>query len=64
MVYSHIKSHLRDVFLDRFNNYLTDEKFAEHYGLTLEEAQLVIKAGRLLHERYVEETKLYNRSKL
>lgn len=48
---------LADLYLDRFNDYLTDEKFAEHHGLTVEAAKLVLQAGKLCHEQRVE---LYN----
>ena len=43
----------RELYLDWFNNFLTVACFAEYYGLTEEEAQLVIKQGREYHESVV-----------
>lgn len=42
---------LASLYRDFVNNYLTVERFAEHYGLTNEEAMLAIKLGKLVHER-------------
>lgn len=41
---------LIDLYLDWFNNYLTVELFAEHNGLTVEQAQRLIDLGRDIHE--------------
>ncbi len=49
-----ILEYLADLYLDRFNDYLTDEKFAEHHGLTVEAAKLVLQAGKICHEQRVE----------
>ena len=48
---------LQTVFLDYFNDYLTLEAFAFDYGIPREEAELLIKLGRLTHERIVKEHK-------
>jgi len=45
---------LRAAFLDRFNNYLTDEKYAEHNEIDAETAKAIIAIGRKLHEEYCE----------
>ncbi len=45
---------LRRLYLDYVNDYLTVEVFAEHHGLSVPDASLVIEAGRRLHEQYVE----------
>ena len=37
---------LIDVYLDWRNNYLTYEKYAEHNGLTVNEADRLIQLGR------------------
>ena len=37
---------IRGMFLDYFNNYLTIEKFAEHYNISVELAQKIIDEGR------------------
>jgi len=41
---------LKAAFLDWFNNYLTVEKFAEHYEITVKDAQALIDMGRVYHE--------------
>ena len=46
----YIKQNLQHVFLDWFNNFLTVEKFAEHYGLTEAQAAQVIELGKQIHE--------------
>ena len=37
-------------YLDFFNNYMTVEKFAEHNGITVDQANQVIKLGKEIHE--------------
>jgi hypothetical protein len=34
------------IYLDYLNNFMTVEKLAEHYGLTVEEAMVLIDRGR------------------
>ena len=41
---------LADFFLDWFNNYLTHEKMANDYGLTVEDTKVLIEMGREYHE--------------
>lgn len=48
---------LRALYLDRVNNYLTTERFAEHNGLELDEATAILMIGKACHERYVEMVK-------
>ena len=43
--------HLDFIFMDWFNNFLTVERFAEHYNLKIEEARKVIDAGREVHDK-------------
>jgi hypothetical protein len=38
------------MFLDYVNNYLTLELFAEHNGISIDLATLIIKEGRIQHE--------------
>ena len=52
-----LKPLLQAVFLEYVNNYLTEEKFAEHNELTLEQAQAILKVGRECHEELVEDYK-------
>lgn len=49
----YIKHNLQHVYLDYFNNFLTLEKFAEHYGLDLEQAKNVIALGKDIHEKQI-----------
>ena len=35
------------LYLDYWNNFLTVDAFAEHYGYTLEQANEIINAGRM-----------------
>lgn len=46
-----------ECFLDFFNDYLTVEKFAEHYGVTEKYAISLINEGNRLHELKVEHFK-------
>lgn len=41
-------------YLDRVNNFLTLECFAEHYGISEEFARHLIAEGKRLHEQNVE----------
>ena len=43
--------YLAEMYLDWFNNFITVSAFADHYGLTDEDAQRVIDEGRTQHER-------------
>jgi hypothetical protein len=43
---------LREVYLDFVNNYLTLSVYAEHNGLTVEQAKALIQLGRECHESY------------
>ncbi len=43
---------LRQLYLDYVNDYLTVEVFAEHHGLSVGDAYLVLQAGKRLHEDY------------
>jgi hypothetical protein len=52
---TYITGVLQQIALDRFNNYLTDEKFADDYGLTITEAKDLIRLSTSVHERVVEE---------
>ena len=46
---------LSKIYLDWVNNYLTIEKFAEHYGLYPKEAEILISLARdCLYEEHPE----------
>jgi len=45
-----LKAELQKVYLDWVNNWLTRDRFAEYYGLTLDQAHRVIELGRDIHE--------------
>ena len=38
------------IFMDWFNNFLSVERFAEYYGLEIEQAEKVINVGRKIHD--------------
>ena len=48
---------LADLYLEWFNNYLTVEKFAEHYQVTEKDAVNLLNYGRRYHEERVERLK-------
>lgn len=45
-----VATKLGEMFLDYYNNFLTVQAFADYYGLTINEANIVIEAGRKIHE--------------
>ena len=45
-------TNLRALYLDYFNNFLTVEKFAESYGLTLDVARQYLEMGKIEQEIY------------
>ena len=45
----------QSIFLDWFNNYLTYERFSADYGISIEQAEKLIKECRTIHERLVKE---------
>ena len=54
-----LKETIQDTYLEYVNDYLTITTFAEHKGLTYDEAEDLIRLGRKLHERIVAENKQY-----
>ena len=54
-----LKETIQDSYLEYVNDYLTITTFAEHKGLTYDEAEALIRLGRQLHERIVEENKQF-----
>ena len=42
-----------EMYLDWFNNFLTVARFAEYYGITEDQARIIIHEGRILHESRV-----------
>jgi len=45
-----LKEQLHAAYLDYVNNFLTVEKFAEHYGISEEMARILISEMREYHE--------------
>jgi hypothetical protein len=45
---------LRQAYRDWFNNFLTVPVFAQHYGVSVERAERMIRLGRVLHNREAE----------
>lgn len=56
-----LKETIQTAYLEYVNDYLTITTFAEHKGLTYDEAEALIRLGRGLHERIVEENKQFLR---
>jgi len=54
-----LKETIQDAYLEYVNDYLTITTYAEHKGLTWDEANDLIRLGRKLHERIVEENKQF-----
>ena len=54
-----LKETIQDSYLEYINDYLTITTYAEHKGLTWDEANDLIRLGRQLHERIVEENKQF-----
>ena len=54
-----LKETIQDAYLEYVNDYLTITTFAEHKGLTYDEAEDLIRLGRKLHERIVTENKQF-----
>lgn len=52
-----IKPFLIQIFREKFNEYLSYEKFAEHNGITVSEAKYLVKQGRKYHDREVRRQK-------
>lgn len=46
---------LQAMYLDYFNNYLSVACFSDHNGLSIDEAEKLIRLGREIHERLVAE---------
>lgn len=43
---------VQNMYLDRVNNFLTNDKFAEYYGLHITEANVILEKGALIHETF------------
>lgn len=41
---------IEDMYLEWFNNYLTTEKFAEHYNLSIAEVENILDLGRKINQ--------------
>lgn len=48
-----LATNLQAAFLLYVNEYLTMECFADHHHITLDEAEAIINAGRIIHESRV-----------
>jgi hypothetical protein len=45
-----LSNQLESAYLDYVNNFLSVRKFADHYGLTENEANIIIDAGRKINQ--------------
>lgn len=52
---------LADMYLEFVNDWLTVERFAEHYGYPVKQAIRVLEIGKALHE---ERVRFYNKYKI
>lgn len=52
-IMTNANEYLRSLYLDYLNNYLSVERFAEHNGLDIDQADVLLDIGRALHEDYV-----------
>jgi hypothetical protein len=52
-----IKNILQTVYLDYLNNFISVAGFAEHYGLTTEQAEQVLDLGRAIHNERTDNQK-------
>lgn len=50
-----MKARLTGLYLDWVNNFLTLARFAEYYDLDRDTAERVIRLGRVLHKRGVDD---------
>lgn len=50
MKLSEFEKRAENIYLDYFNNYLTLDRMAEHYGLTHEEMSAIVGLGQAVHE--------------
>ena len=50
-----LSEQLADLYLEFFNNYLTVNKFAEHYQIDLQDAITLLSMGKEYHNNRVEE---------
>lgn len=48
---------LQKMYLERYNNYLTNRKFAMDYNIPFEEVDELLRVGREVHERLVRKYK-------
>ena len=46
------KKDVQKLYIDYFNNFLTLEKFAEHYNISIEKAKKIIEIGCKIQDRY------------
>lgn len=42
-------AYYEEMYLDYFNNFLTVERFAEHYDIDVETANKIIESGRIVN---------------
>ncbi len=49
MKYGDIKQRVEDLYIDYFNHFLTIDRFAEYYGLSVRQATRIIHTGRRIN---------------
>tara|TARA_R110000824_G_scaffold187038_5_gene368284 strand:- start:920 stop:1078 length:159 start_codon:yes stop_codon:yes gene_type:complete len=48
---SYTSTQIESMYLDYFNNFLSIERFAEYYNLSVTDADEIIKQGRIINSR-------------
>ena len=59
-----IKPFLIQIFREKFNEYLSYEKFAEHNEITVSEAKYLVNAGRKYHDQQAKQYKKISKRSL
>jgi hypothetical protein len=49
MKHGDIKQRVEDLYIDYFNHFLTVDRFAEYYGLSVRQATRIIHTGRRIN---------------
>jgi len=48
---NYTSTQIESMYLDYFNNFLSIERFAEYYNLSVTDADEIIKQGRIINSR-------------
>ncbi len=48
---NYTRAQIKSMYIDYFNNFLSIERFAEYYNLSVTDADEIIKQGRTINQR-------------